>query len=57
MRCAVLTTYSDFILVVVPVEVRSLNSLETFRMQIKQIEIPCACKLYTQYISNRGHIT
>ena len=40
-----------------PIEVRNANNLEIFKRQIKQITIPCSCKLCTQYIPNLGYIT
>ena len=41
----------------IPTEVRNANNLEIFKRQIKQITIPCSCKLCTQYIPNLGYIT
>ena len=41
----------------IPTEVRNANNLEIFKGQIKQITIPCSCKLCTQYIPNLGYIT
>ena len=41
----------------IPAAVKNLNSLETFKMQIKQIEIPRACYLCLQHIPNLGYVT
>ena len=41
----------------IPAEVRNANNLEIFKRLIKQITIPCSCKLCTQYIPNLGYIT
>ncbi len=40
----------------IPVEIRMVNSVEMFKKQIKQISIPCLCKLCTPYIQNLGYI-
>ena len=40
----------------IPTEVRNANNLGIFKRQIKQITIPCSCKLCTQYIPNLGYI-
>ena len=41
----------------IPTEARNANNLDIFRRQIKQITIPCSCKLWTQYIPNLVYIT
>ena len=42
---------------ITPTKITNVNSPKILKRQIKQVRIPCACKLCTHYVSNLGYIT